>query len=263
MNELEYSRIKELYLSKSIKRFPHPHGRKRLYTTNSPQELAAFAKGFDLLMTYKLAGQPITLTYKNGALISASICNDGVTGYDVTSTLKELNDIPEHISDNDIVEIQGTLIIPWIAYNELIDTGNYTMENNSPWKLIRLLALILDSQALAATKAEFITYDLNGITEYDKKLDILKKLKMLGFQVIEYHPIMKTLTPIEIDDLQTEYTPYDTEYPVTGLVFETDQLFTSCFDLNTRRIIGLDWPYDVRNKEFIRTRRLLANLESI
>lgn len=268
MNEIETIKSEsnqnnEFSLSKSIRRFPHPYGRRRLYTTNLPQELVVFAKDYDLLMTYKLAGQPITLTYENGLLMSANICNDGSTGYDVTEMLRSLQDVPVQIPDTDICEIQGTLVISWQAYHELMETGKYNKKDNSPWKLIRQLILSLEPQDLAAIEADFIVYDIGGTTEYEKKSEILERLQTLGFQVIDYLSIKEELTIIQVDDLQAKYTPYHTKYPVSGLVFETDHLFFNCFDPNARRIIGLAWPYDVMSSKFIGIRHLLADLKSL
>lgn len=260
---VEFDPNKDFHLSKQIRRFPHPYGRKRLYTTRSPWELVDFAQGFELLVTYKLAGQPITLTYKDGTLEMADICNDGVTGFDITATVKTLADVPLQINDTDIREVRGTLMIPWKSYNELIETNRYDAKNNSPWKLIRLLLLSHSPQDFASIKTVFVAYDIGGLVEYEKKSEILRKLQELGFQAAWHDHIEKDPSVMKLAEIQNQYTPYTTDYPVTGLVFETDELFLNCFDPNTRRIMALTWPYDVKDTEFIGVRRLLADLEDL
>lgn len=260
--DYNYTRNKSIQSKKPhcIQRFPHAHGRKRLYTTQSPQELLEFVKDFDLLMSYKLAGQPVTLTYEKGKLKFADICNDGTTGYDITDSIKKLTGVPDQIPNPGFHQIHGTLIIPWATYNKLIEVEKYTARGNNPWKLIRLLTLNLKPQEFANINPLFIAYDIGGLIEYEKKSDILTELQELGFQVTKYTYIKKSLTMLQLNDLQAYYTPYSNEYPISGIVLETDQLPVNCFDPNARRIIALDWPY-VQSTEFIGIQRLLTDLK--
>lgn len=157
---------------KNFKSYAH---KLRLYSLDKAKdfnELEAFfnrvmkVTGFFPKMTleHKFDGLTISLTYKNGELITAATRGDGITGEDVTIQVKTIRNVPLTIPYKGEIEIQGEGIMRLSVFEEYNKTAKTPLKNarNAAAGAIRNL----DPKTTASRKLDFVAYNV-GYTEED------------------------------------------------------------------------------------------------
>lgn len=255
---LENFKANASFVTINKKRFLTNNGRKKVYTTNSPLEIAKYFEGKELLFSYKTVGQPITLHYSNGNLIGADICNDGITGFRVINAASVIKTVPKTIPTKEAISVRGTVFFTWKDYNEICCFFQDTERKPLPPKeTVTQLLLREDSVLIVNFNVQFMAYDLHTTQGFERKTQIFKLLKKLGFPTVQYKCLNKGVKARQLRTLQICKSGYH-YYPTSGLIFESEQLFYNDFDPNTRMTMALAWPFDVNKKEYIGTQRLLG-----
>lgn len=244
------------------KQFLDIKGRKRVYTTDNLYEVTEFLHDKDILLSYKLSGQPVTVHYENGELVSADICNDGITGFDITQVVWALQGIPRTITEKEAVSICGTAILRWEDYNQMC---SLFQEANTPILLPKAIItqslLNIDINFLKQFDVHFLAYDMFTIKEFETKREILIELENMGFTTIHYNKVEKNLSVPQLNNILNNYGQTYFPYPTSGLVLESENLYTNCFDPNERIIVALLWPFDVKSRMYIGVQRILSELD--
>lgn len=247
--------------ARTPKRFIDLAGRKKLYTTNNPQEIINYFKEQEVLVSYKISGQPITLYYKEGFFQKADICNDSITGFDITKALTAMKQIPKKIPTEETFSVRGTAFFTWKDYNNLCcfyqDTDKIPLK---PKEIVTSLLMKEDRFSIANFHLQFVAYDLFSKKEFCKKTDILKALKHIGFSVIHYEKFESVLKIEQLKNMRAFRNKY-LYYPTKGLVFESESLNEEWLQPNERKTMAWAWPYDVNSKNYIGSQRLLGEFE--
>lgn len=245
-----------LDLWRTTRTFRCHSARAHLYTTESVNELIDFGISHDLLMTWKLDGQPILLIYDKGHLQSAIICDDGITGYDITTQARQIEAIPKTIFHTGSIKVYGTAVLSWQQYNKIAADKKEKLPQ--PKKLISSVIKSVSTCADMGPTISFLAYNTTHKTHLSDKTQLLKQLYNWGFEIPVYRQLSKGITYDQVKQLQRLYSPFESRYPVSGLVFET----VSFQPAGTEDIMALRWPYDVHGKIYVGTIRLYHDLFS-
>ena len=75
--------------------------------TKEPDQLAAWLSGHDGILSWKLDGLTIVLTYEHGELVKAVTRGNGEVGEVVTNNARVFDNVPRHISYDGTLVIRG------------------------------------------------------------------------------------------------------------------------------------------------------------
>jgi len=146
---------------------------------------------YDFVVTPKLDGAAVSITYVEGTLAVALTRGDGNIGRDITSKLSEL--VPQTISIKGTVFITGEVVCPsYVSNARNVAAGSLNLKS-------------LDEFRERAKDLVFVAYDVQGV-EYGTWTSALNVLAQEGFQVV---------------------THFDaSDYPQDGQVYRVDNLQT-------------------------------------
>jgi DNA ligase (NAD+) len=83
----------------------------------------------DFCFEAKLDGLAVSLIYKDGKLIQGATRGDGVTGEDITETVKMIPNIPNKLNIKDSFEIRGEVVLPKKSLKEINNKFNKDYKN--------------------------------------------------------------------------------------------------------------------------------------
>ena len=90
-----------------------------LTKTKDRTELIRFAGNHDVLISWKLDGLTVVLTYQNGSLKKAVTRGNGEVGEVITNNAKVFRNIPLHIAYQGELILRGEAIITSVSYTHL------------------------------------------------------------------------------------------------------------------------------------------------
>lgn len=202
----------------------HEFAALSLAKTKKPEDLAKWAEGRAIWLSWKLDGMTLVVTYDEGRLTKVVTRGNGHTGTNITHLAKAINGIPSTIKAEGHVVIRGEAVI---SYE---DFERFNMENDEEYANPRNLAsgslTLKDPAEVAQRHINWIPFTLvytdENITSWGARMDYLKKI---GLKCVEHEQITNpTLT--NIDNVISQWTQKVTDrknpYPVDGLVIVYD-----------------------------------------
>ena len=202
----------------------HEFAALSLAKTKKPEDLAKWAEGRAIWLSWKLDGMTLVVTYDEGRLTKVVTRGNGHTGTNITHLAKAINGIPSTIKAEGHVVIRGEAVI---SYE---DFERFNMENDEEYANPRNLAsgslTLKDPAEVAQRHINWIPFTLvytdENITSWGARMDYLQKI---GLKCVEHEQITNpTLT--NIDNVISQWTQKVTDrknpYPVDGLVIVYD-----------------------------------------
>lgn len=165
----------------SLNKFKHNIPMRSLAKTKSFNEVDAYFGEQDYVGTIKLDGLSLSLTYKNGQLVSAATRGNGEVGEDITHNAKVIHNIPQTINTEVELVVNGEIICPTDVFKEYF-SNEYKNPRNFAAGSIRLL----NSKECDTRKLKFVAWDCvfgAELETYSKRLDFLR---LLGFEIVPW-----------------------------------------------------------------------------
>lgn len=202
----------------SLVKVEHPAPMLSLSKTKSISELASFLGNQEGLLSWKLDGLTIVLTYKDGKLSSGVTRGNGIIGEVVTENVKKFRNIPLTIPYKGTLVVRGEAVIKYSDFNkmneELDDDSN---QYKNPRNLCSGSVRQLDSKVTAKRNVNCIIF---ALIESEKKFKLKSEefewLKSLGFDVVEYHKVTSNNLEEQVLYFKNKINEYD--IPSDGLV---------------------------------------------
>ena len=97
----------------------HPSPMLSLDKTKEPDQLATWLNGQEGILSWKLDGLTIVLTYEHGELLKAVTRGNGEVGEVVTNNARVFENVPRHIAYQGILVIRGEAIIPYSDFYKM------------------------------------------------------------------------------------------------------------------------------------------------
>lgn len=195
-----------------------------LAKTKDREELKAWLNGHEALLSWKLDGLTIVLTYEGGNLVKAVTRGNGEVGEVITPNAKVFVNVPLQIPFKGSLVLRGEAVI---TYSDFEKINNQLSEEEEKYKNPRNLCSgsvrQLNNEITAKRSVRFYAFSLVKASENevekewnnDKENQCLF-LKEQGFEIVEYLRV----TPDTILDGVNEYEKKITDYdiPSDGLV---------------------------------------------
>ena len=202
----------------------HEFAALSLAKTKQPQELAKWAEGRKIWMSWKLDGLTLVVTYDNGRLVKVVTRGDGHTGTNITRLATAIKGIPDKISYKGHLVARGEAVISYKDFEQFV------MEEDEDYANPRNLAAgslaLKNIDEVAKRKIRWIVFSLvyadNNAVSWGERMGFLD---LLGFNTIERQCIDVPTTDNIRDaiDLWTKRVTDGTNpFPVDGLVINYD-----------------------------------------
>ena len=197
-----------------------------LNKTKSVEELADWLGGQTGLLSWKMDGLTIVLTYQNGTLVKAVTRGNGEIGEVITANAKAFVNVPLNISYRGELILRGEAIIRYSDFekiNEQIEDVDAKYKN--PRNLCSGSVRQLNSEITAQRQVHFYAFSLvkaDGIDFKNSRKEQFEWLKTQGFEVVEYHEVTKETLPETVKMYSEAIAENDT--PSDGLVLLYDDI---------------------------------------
>lgn len=197
-----------------------------LNKTKSVEELADWLGGQTGLLSWKMDGLTIVLTYQNGTLVKAVTRGNGEIGEVITANAKAFVNVPLNISYQGELILRGEAIIRYSDFekiNEQIEDVDAKYKN--PRNLCSGSVRQLNSEITAQRQVHFYAFSLvkaDGIDFKNSRKQQFEWLKTQGFEVVEYHEVTKETLPETVKMYSEAIAENDT--PSDGLVLLYDDI---------------------------------------
>lgn len=213
----------EVSVSKELEKYEHKTPMLSLQKTKSIDELSEFIMDKEGLLSWKLDGLTIVLTYKDGKLLRGVTRGNGIIGEVVTENVKQFKNIPYTIPYKGELVLRGEAIIKYSDFekmNNLIedDDGQYKNPRNLCSGSVRQL----DSKITASRNVNCIIFALISKEGElpNSKDEQFKWLESIGFECVQRMKVTKDTMYDAVMNYKARIKDYD--IPSDGLVLTFD-----------------------------------------
>ena len=194
--------------------------------TKSREELVAWLGDHEGLLSWKLDGLTVVLTYEGGELVKAVTRGNGDIGEVITPNARVFVNVPKRIPHEGHTVIRGEAVITYEEFdriNEAIDDADAKYKN--PRNLCSGSVRQLNSKITAERNVRFYAFTLSeadGVDYEGLRSNQMKWMAEQGFDVVEYVKVDNKSIFEAIDNYAERV--YSFEIPSDGLVLTLEDL---------------------------------------
>ena len=204
----------------------HPSRMLSLDKTKSRQELVEWLGDQQGLLSWKLDGLTIVLTYENGELVKALTRGNGEIGEVITGNARVFANVPVNVPYRGRLVLRGEAIITYSEFRRInSQIGDVDAKYKNPRNLCSGSVRQLDPAVTRSRNVRFIAFSLVEAENVDfggTRSGQLEWLASQGFDVVEYRHVDKTNLPETIDRFEEQVKAND--FPSDGLVLIYDDI---------------------------------------
>ena len=213
----------EASVSSSLEKVEHPSPMLSLGKTKNVDDLSDFLGDKKGLLSWKLDGLTIVLTYRDGKLYSGVTRGNGIIGEVVTNNVKRFKNIPFTIPFKGELVVRGEAIIKYSDFNRMNDEfSDDDIQYKNPRNLCSGSVRQLDSNITAQRNVNCIIFALiskEGDTPNSKE-EQFEWLESIGFECVERRMVTKDSIYDAVEYYKERIIDYD--IPSDGLVLTYD-----------------------------------------
>ena len=194
--------------------------------TKNVEELKRFVGNQKALMSWKMDGLTIVLTYREGRLYKAVTRGNGEVGEVITNNAKVFKNIPLQIAYQGELILRGEAIIGYRDFeriNEAIEDVDARYKN--PRNLCSGSVRQLNNEITAKRNVKFYAFTLvqaENVDFHNSRACQMNWLKEQGFEVVEYHEV--TSDTVEQEVIKFSEKIAENDFPSDGLVLVYDDI---------------------------------------
>ena len=194
--------------------------------TKSREELVAWLGDHEGLLSWKLDGLTVVLTYEGGELVKAVTRGNGDIGEVITPNARVFVNVPKRIPHEGHTVIRGEAVITYEEFdriNEAIDDADAKYKN--PRNLCSGSVRQLNSKITAERNVRFYAFTLSeadGVDYEGLRSNQMKWMAEQGFDVVEYVKVDNKSIFGAIDNYAERVHSF--EIPSDGLVLTLEDL---------------------------------------
>lgn len=221
--------------------------------TKSVEDLAAFAGDHACILSWKLDGITIVLTYKAGRLLKAVTRGSGEMGEVVTPNAMVFTNLPVTIPWKEELVLRGEAIITYSDFQKINeDLPELDAKYKNPRNLTSGSVRQLNNEITAKRKVRFVAFSMveGPGTTVEEQLQWLGKQ---GFEIVDYRKVSSVQMKETVKEF--EEMVVDNDYPSDGLVLCYDDIAygrslgrTSKFP---RDAIAFKWKDEIRSTKLL------------
>ena len=204
----------------------HPSPMLSLDKTKDREVLRSFIGEHRCLLSWKLDGLTIVLTYENGELVKAVTRGNGIVGEVITNNAKVFKNIPLRIPYKGQLVLRGEAIITYSEFERINETiGDADAKYKNPRNLCSGSVRQLNNEITARRTVRFYAFALVSVQDVDfhnSREQQFIWLKEQGFEVVEYKVVTSTSLDEAMDYFSTAIVNND--FPSDGLVVTYDDI---------------------------------------
>ena len=204
----------------------HPSPMLSLDKTKDREVLRSFIGEHRCLLSWKLDGLTIVLTYENGELVKAVTRGNGIVGEVITNNAKVFKNIPLRIPYKGQLVLRGEAIITYSEFERINETiGDADAKYKNPRNLCSGSVRQLNNEITARRNVRFYAFALVSVQDVDfhnSREQQFIWLKKQGFEVVEY----KVVTSESLDEAMDYFSKaiVNNDFPSDGLVVTYDDI---------------------------------------
>ena len=194
--------------------------------TKDVEELKRFVGDQKALMSWKMDGLTIVLTYREGRLFKAVTRGNGEVGEVVTNNARVFKNIPLQIAYQGQLILRGEAVIGYKDFekiNEEIEDVDARYKN--PRNLCSGSVRQLNNEITAKRNVKFYAFSLveaEGVDFYNSRASQMNWLIEQGFEVVEFQEV--TRDTVEAEVLKFSEKIAQNDFPSDGLVLVYDDI---------------------------------------
>nr|WP_294665357.1 NAD-dependent DNA ligase LigA [uncultured Blautia sp.] len=204
----------------------HPSPMLSLDKTKDKEVLRGFIGSHRCLLSWKLDGLTIVLTYENGELVKAVTRGNGVVGEVITNNARVFKNIPLRIPYKGHLVLRGEAIITYSEFQRINETiGDVDARYKNPRNLCSGSVRQLNNEITAKRNVRFYAFALVSAQNVDfgnSREQQFIWLKNQGFEVVEYKVVTSETLDEAMDYFST--TIVNNDFPSDGLVVTYDDI---------------------------------------
>ena len=194
--------------------------------TKEREALREFIGEHPTLLSWKLDGLTIVLTYENGELIKAVTRGNGIVGEVITNNARVFKNIPLKISFKGRLVLRGEAIITYSDFEKINETiGDADAKYKNPRNLCSGSVRQLNNEITAKRNVRFFAFSLvsaEGVDFQNSREMQFRWLNEQGFEVVEYRKVTAETLYEAMDYFAEAVTTND--FPSDGLVALYDDI---------------------------------------
>ena len=211
----------------------------------------------EALLSWKLDGLTIVLTYEGGELVKAVTRGNGEIGEVITNNARVFANVPLRIAYKGQLILRGEAVIRYSDFyqiNEEIEDVDAKYKN--PRNLCSGSVRQLNNQITAQRNVNFVAFMLvraDGVDFHNSRREQFEWLKTQGFEVVEYRMVKRASLPENVQYFSQKIADYD--IPSDGLVLLLDDITygdslgrTAKFPRNS---IAFKWEDEIRETHLL------------
>lgn len=200
-----------------------------LNKTKDVSELESFIGSHEGLLSLKLDGLSVIVTYENGELTKALTRGNGEIGEVITNNAKVFENLPHKIPFHGRLVIRGEALIKYSDFKRMNENQFEVAEQyKNPRNLCSGSVRQLNNEITAKRHVNYLVYNLI-MTDYDKDFETreeqIKWLVSLGFDVVPYRKVTQKTIAKAVTKFSEEIQTND--FPSDGLVLTFDNIVYS------------------------------------
>ena len=194
--------------------------------TKSREELKDWLQGKEAILSWKLDGLTVVLTYRNGALFKAVTRGNGEIGEVITGNARTFKNIPLNIAFKGELVLRGEAVITYSDFekiNEEIPEAEAKYKN--PRNLCSGSVRQLNNEITAKRNVRFYAFTLVSAEDVDfhnSREEQFRFLEKQGFEVVERKMVTPDTILSAISEFENKIPAYD--IPSDGLVLTYEDI---------------------------------------
>ena len=194
--------------------------------TKEVEELKNFVGSQKVLMSWKMDGLTIVLTYRDGKLYKAVTRGNGEVGEVVTNNAKVFKNLPVQIAYRGELILRGEAVIGYHDFEKINEEiEDVDAKYKKPRNLCSGSVRQLNNQITAKRNVMFYAFTLvqaDGVDFQNSRACQMEWLKAQGFTTVEYHMVTRDTVEDEVAKFSSEISKND--FPSDGLVLSYDDI---------------------------------------
>ena len=195
--------------------------------TKDRNSLVSWLNGKEGVLSWKMDGLTVVVTYDNGKMVSAVTRGDGYTGEVVTHNAKHFNGLPKKIPFLGKLIVRGEAVMMYKDFDEINNKiGDVQAKYKNARNLASATVRLFDAKESSQRPISFFAFDLvylsdtGVISNSNSKYQQFEWLKSIGFNVVGHKLVSPTTVVDAVHEFETKLT--SNPFPSDGLVLIFD-----------------------------------------
>ena len=175
------------------------------------------------LLSWKLDGLTIVMSYEGGKLTKAVTRGDGITGEVITNNARVFENIPLTIPEKGPVTVRGEAVISYLDFEKINETiGDADARYKNPRNLCSGTVRQLNNEITAGRHVKFYAFSLAEGKDAQFRHQQFEWMKEQGFETVEYVKVNADTVEEAVNGFQERIGAFP--LPSDGLVLTFDDI---------------------------------------